>query len=274
MQCLIDFLSYENQMSLINLVQTRDETYQQELNSYKQLFLTMLNNITMGELAKNVEDRNQSLECIDYCPKGGECAYSSICYCIYKTIMTKIERNEINSFFNTIIYCYQCRINTDASTAIKILELLLDEYGIIPPFNIHKKEKNESEHQTQINLQELKIHNLDKRVLFRGRISVKEDQYFGKMDIFHVPYTQRYNLKNERFSLTGQPALYLGNSIPDLLEEMDININDRDMMKRVRISSYECISLKGDIYDLRCNYYDALNRQEHKLFTKELFLEI
>lgn len=143
MQCLIDFLSYENQMSLINLVQNRDETYQQELNSYKQLFLTMLNNIMMGELAKSVKDRNKNLECIDYCPKGGECAYSSICYCIYKTIMEEIERNDIKSFFDTITYCYQCRINTDASTAIKVLELLLDEYGIIPLFSIHKGEKND-----------------------------------------------------------------------------------------------------------------------------------
>lgn len=55
--------------------------------------------------------------------------------------MEEIERNDIKSFFDIITYCYQCRINIDASTAIKVLEVLIEEYGIIPHSHIHMEEK-------------------------------------------------------------------------------------------------------------------------------------
>lgn len=107
-------------------------------------------------------------------------------------------------------------------------------------------------------------------MFFRARVTAEPDQYLGKMEMFHVPFNKRYNLRNERFSLTGQPILYLGNSIPDLLEEMEISSDDQEAMKRVRISSFEFTKSNWRIYDLRCNIEEMLKHSETK-FTKQDF---
>lgn len=50
--------------------------------------------------------------------------------------------------------------------------------------------------------------------LFRVRSSIdKSEQDITPMDLFHVPISKRYVLGNERFSLPGQPCLYLSTSL-------------------------------------------------------------
>jgi len=265
--------------------------------SYKKLFLALLDYNCNGQLVRKEKTSVTNYECEAYCPKGGLCPYSAICTYIYSVIMKDIPYKDIEKFFNAIAYCYDRRINTDVSRALVALEAILDEYHLIPALGTLNNMENSKNATTEtisstystnsqkensmkslrdysykqkITQHELVIHNLKKRVFFRARIAAKTDQFFGKMDLFHVPFSQRYKLRNERFSLTGQPALYLGNSIPDLLEEMGICMNNEPLMERVRIASFE-LNESMFIYDLRCNYYDALQKQEKRLFTRELF---
>lgn len=50
--------------------------------------------------------------------------------------------------------------------------------------------------------------------LFRIRSHIdKPDDEVRPIDLFHIPYSKRYLLKNERFSISGQPCLYLATSL-------------------------------------------------------------
>lgn len=239
MNCLINILSVEKQKSLINLVQNRDETFEQQLESYKKLFLTVLDDCLGGKLRCESKDGNGTCNCDDFCRESNDCYCRSICSHIYSVITEKTDYREIDHFFESIRYCYHRWVNADGSVALAAFEAFLKEYELIAvPENNQGAEKSK----------DLTIRNLEKRVFYRARIVADLKQYLGKMDMFHVPFSKRYNLRNERFSLTGQPVLYLGNSIPDLLEEMGIDSTDREALKRVRISSFEFTNAQAMVF--------------------------
>lgn len=261
MNCLIRVLSYEKQRDLIHLVHNRDETFEQELVSYKKLFCTVLNYSLHGELIQ--KSGLDSFSC-----EANGCYCSSICSQIH-SVIKKIEIKEIEKFFDGIQYCYLRWIDSEASIALTAFEALLKEYDLISDCSLCEEDCQEKDSGSPP-VKDPIIQNLDKRVFFRARVTAEPDQYLGKMEMFHVPFNKRYNLRNERFSLTGQPILYLGNSIPDLLEEMGISSDDQEAMKCIRISSFEFTEPNMRVYDLRCNIEETLKHSENK-FTKQDF---
>ena len=40
--------------------------------------------------------------------------------------------------------------------------------------------------------------------------------------MFHIPFNKRYLIGNQRYSLTGQPMLYIGSSVIDVAKEIDV----------------------------------------------------
>lgn len=67
---------------------------------------------------------------------------------------------------------------------------------------------------------------LDERIIpennyfFRLRSSSIE-YLFKKEDLFHIPFEQRHKVGNQRYSISGYPCLYLGNSIYGCWEELN-----------------------------------------------------
>lgn len=59
--------------------------------------------------------------------------------------------------------------------------------------------------------------NINNTILYRGRHG---EGIFEKSDFYHIPYNKRYLISNQRYSLSGQPLLYLGFSIIDVLYEL------------------------------------------------------
>lgn len=243
--CLIEFLSDTNQKSIINMIQNRDETYEKQLVSYGRLFSDQLK----------------------YCLKksGRECSdMTCVCRVSCCKISDKIKewydaglQDDLEDFFKQTEDCYKLWVNSEISSALDAFTQLLedDRYGIITePANT-----------------DLCLKEVENRVFFRVRPS---REYLTRKEIFHIPFNKRYLISNQRFSLTGLPILYLGNSIPDLLEEIGSDSNH--IMNHLRVSSFEFKkdSEKGiepprEIFDLRCNLRQALcNPQE---FEKNAF---
>lgn len=268
MNCLINILSNEKQKKLINLVHNRDETFEQELVSYKKLFLTILNFCLKGKFLQNERDKQIKYNSDEFCTSG--CYCSSICSQIYSVIMSQVSLENFEQFFSGIQYCYLRWIDAEASVALTAFETLLKEYKLISDAPLCDAKLAKEKLSAPEGIRDLILHDLDKRVFFRARVTAEPSQYLGKMDMFHVPFNKRYSLRNERFSLTGQPMLYLGNSIPDVLEEMGINPTDTEALKRTRISSFEFTDPSMRIYDLRCNIEDTLKHSE-RIFTKQDF---
>lgn len=228
------------------MVQNRDETFEHALDSYKKLFLV--------EKDYCVGKRKQEAD--QFLCKDRECYFYDGCTAIYEEL-ERIKKKEIENFFNTIKECYTLWIDAKTSEALEKFEDLLKTRGLI-----YKEEAKEKD--------VLLVKDIDKQVFFRGR---KSDEFLGKRDMFHVPYNKRYNLRNERFSLTGQPILYLGNSIADIVEELDIDLNDKDAQQCLKVSSFEIKDgeKRNKIFDLRCNIGRDMKNVKKSSFTEEKF---
>jgi hypothetical protein len=64
------------------------------------------------------------------------------------------------------------------------------------------------------------------RLLFRAR---QTDSSFDSKEIkelFHIPFNKRHLISNQRFSISGQPMLYLSNSVLSVIEELDLPIEN------------------------------------------------
>ncbi len=60
-------------------------------------------------------------------------------------------------------------------------------------------------------IESVKSHNKDGYRLFRIRKS--EENIIERKDIFHIPFSKRHLVANQRYSIAGLPCLYLGSSI-------------------------------------------------------------
>ena len=58
--------------------------------------------------------------------------------------------------------------------------------------------------------------------------------HFGRKDLFHVPFENRYEIKTNRFSVPGLPCLYLSNSIYTCWEELD-----RPQLSKMYVSEFK-----------------------------------
>jgi hypothetical protein len=65
--------------------------------------------------------------------------------------------------------------------------------------------------------------NLRGLIFFRGR---KEEKPLTLKGIYHIPFNERYLISNQRYSVSGQPLLYLGLSPLDVVRELRGNIHD------------------------------------------------
>lgn len=77
--------------------------------------------------------------------------------------------------------------------------------------------------------------------------------------MFHIPFMQAYKIRNQRFSITGQPLLYLTYSISGIFNELSIH-NNMDEYEKLYIAQYR---LKHDaaawfdkIFDMTINAED------------------
>ena len=142
-----------------------------------------------------------------------------------------IEEPKIEHFFDELKLIYLEWIDAKTIQSIQRFMNLLKE------FNLLSFEKE--------------IKEFD--IFFKARSS---NQVLTRWDMFHIPFNKRYLIGNQRFSLTGQPMLYVGSSVLDVAEEIGI-----DKIADMKIS-YVQLPQKGlKIFDLRNNLaeeYDNL----------------
>ncbi len=114
----------------------------------------------------------------------------------------KIEIEEIDNFFEKLIEVYKNWISGKALVAMQSLHQLLTDKNIL-----NKEE----------------VFNLRNMLFFRGRENFGIP--YNRYDMFHIPYDKRYLVKNQRFSLSGYPLLYLNCSIKGVSHELEIENN-------------------------------------------------
>ncbi|WP_394899531.1 hypothetical protein [Clostridium paraputrificum] len=131
--------------------------------------------------------------------------------------LNEIQIDRIHNFFNIITRCYLEWINSELSTSLSDLKKLLSEYKIL---NFRSKIPNS--------------------VFYRGR---KSESFISHWDMFHIPFNRRYLIGNQRYSLVGQPLLYLAASPYCVVKELGTT-------KDVRISSFRFKEIPNlDLFD-------------------------
>ncbi|STB16865.1 hypothetical protein ACSXEW_00450 [Clostridium perfringens] len=145
-------------------------------------------------------------------------------------IIDEIKKEDIEKFFDSIKDVYIKWIDAKTRESIDIFEKLLNEYDIL----------------------DILTEDIEKDIFFKGR---KEKNILTKWDMFHIPFNKRYLIQNQRYSLTGQPIIYLGKSIVDIVEELSVE-DEIDL----KISSFQ-IRDGLKIYDLRNNIFNDITKK-------------
>lgn len=211
---LFNFFTYEYQAKLIQDAQRLDLSYEGALTQYWEIFTAHL------------------IECIETADPEVRSTqtYMNMKRIIDNDLPTNADRitvsgkasniSLISEMFLLIRQAYHCWTSSDLSIAIRILNYILT------------KKINVS------SIGEFPLNNNWK--LYRGRVSSKA---LDKIDMFHIPFTQAYKIRNQRFSITGQPLLYLADSISGVLNEL--SIHKADECDKLFVVQYR-LNLKGN----------------------------
>lgn len=145
----------------------------------------------------------------------------------FKEVVNGIDETSIENFFDELKNIYLDWINANTSNAITKFKNLMVEYEL---FQFSKP---------------LKKHE----VYFKGR---KTEQVITKWDMFHIPFNKRYLINNQRFSLTGQPMVYIGSSVLNVAKEIE-----SDDVKKIKFSTFQVKEDSLKIYDLKNNFIET-----------------
>lgn len=216
---------------MLCLIEFLDNTYQRKLRILSQ---------GRSEQYEDVIEqyKNMFLAHLNYAKgecKQKKCIYSSACK-VMKDEISKIEEDEIKEFFDKLKKIYLLWIDSSSIEAITTFNSLLKDYNLLTF--------------------KLEIKNYD--VFFKGRIS---NDYLTKWDMFHIPFNKRHLIENQRYSLTGQPIVYIGKSVIDIVEELGT-----EEFEKLKISTVQ-LPIDMSIYDLRNSILDDL----FKIFFDLLF---
>ena len=161
-------------------------------------------------------------ECVE------ECLLDDVCMEL-RRVVDSINTQEIEDFFECLKTIYLCWIDSKTNDAICLFTELLKNNDLL------KFER--------------KIGDFD--IYFKGRVS---EQVLTSWDMFHIPFNKRYLIQNQRYSLTGQPMLYIGSSVIDIVEEIEAK-----GVENLKISVVTFLDKNMKIYDLRSNVSETLD---------------
>lgn len=233
---LSNFFTYEYQAELIHDAQMLDHSYENALIEYWKIFTANLIKCYEAGRLKGIGSH-----IYDYTAK----ILDSInCDEFLKTVVledeneaitTELKVSIITEMFLLIRQVYHCWTSCDLSTSIKVMDHVLNDILQISDISTFKLSPTS--------------------ILFRGRVS---DTQLDKSNMFHIPFMQAYKIRNQRFSITGQPLLYLTDRVSGVFNEL--SIRNREDYEKLHIVQYRLNPDKAtwfdNIFDITINAKD------------------
>lgn len=165
-----------------------------------------------------------------------KCLNFEACQCIYKELK-KTDMKKMEEFFNGIVNVYLYWIDANCTGAIQNFQKLLNRYKLLESSNV--------------------LDFAD--IYFKGRVTA---EVLTCWDMFHIPFNKRYLINNQRYSLTGQPLMYIGSSVLDVVAELE-----NENLSKLKISAIQ-VPKNIKLYDLRNNIHEELNNLQTELMIK------
>ena len=140
-------------------------------------------------------------------------------------VLKNVDTRKVLDFFDSLRSVYLNWINTQIGEAINNLDLLLQSYNLFDTGD-----------------------SIQSEIFFRGR---KSKDFISHWDMFHIPFNKRYLIQNQRYSINGQPILYLSSSPYCVIKELgtseDIRISSFRVTEGTSFNVYENINKFNNI---------------------------
>lgn len=124
----------------------------------------------------------------------------------------EVFKKELTNSTTALLKAYNCYSEGKLIKAINFMKKFLDA-DVIKTFNL-----------------------IPSQCWFRARKTNKNASGFKAKEMFHIPFEKRTEVVNYRFSITGYPCLYIGNSILSCWEEMHTPALDDFVVSRVQVN--------------------------------------
>jgi hypothetical protein len=175
-----------------------DDDFQEKIRSFSQLKSERFEDI-LEHFKSNFLNELGLLENINHCEthKHFNTKTQKLAVEFHKQIN---ELKDLELFFNSLIMIYLSWIKGNISKSKEEFRNLLFSKDIFQSTD--------------------KINNT---IFFRGR---KSQNLLTKDDIFHIPFNKRNQIGNQRYSISGQPVLYFGYSLIDIVFELNGKIDE------------------------------------------------
>jgi hypothetical protein len=137
--------------------------------------------------------------------------------------------DEINNAFQTIIDIYEKYVSQNPKIATDSLWRYLESKNLL------------TDH-----------YQFERRLLFRARVKVKDDNSdtWEAKDYFHIPFSKRHLVKEQRFSVNGQPMLYFGSSVLNLTKELNSIIDNLAVAAFIPPQKLKIFDLRNSISEV------------------------
>ena len=222
MSCVCCFFDPDYQMKL-KKKNFNEERFENRLDYYKKLYLEEIESLSTVELCN-----------CDYSQK-----YKK--YSLFRNttndLLNSIKNNKANveAFFDFFINIYIDYVTNGAFHAITNFSTFLSNEQLI----------RGSQNPVGYN-----------QLLFRARMHEKMHETFNELELFHVPFSSRCKLTSQRFSVSGQPLLYLTKSIFSAEKEIEQKINK--LQFAAYLPNYSYCFYNKKIFDLSFYIFDSI----------------
>lgn len=231
-----DFITDTEQYSIKrgSRVFDKDQPFENVLTAYQQLFMQHFESLTIEEESKYLND-----------PLKTDAGLKEWLGNFLQLI--KNDKQNIIKLFADLENIYEVFIGGKHQTAVSLLYHLLEKYDLLD--NVYYEMLG---------------------CFFRGRIIQKGDNYLEEAYYYHIPFNKRFLIKNQRFSFSGIPLLYAGESLISTFYELGAkDLEDKgiavatfnyDHLAYIHLDKdWQRIRSRNKIFDITNSIYDLIN---------------
>jgi len=243
---IFTFLSDQYQHEIKQQAEIGAERFEVVMKNYKNIFWSEFASLSH---ISNCIELNPKIEHLTSANKKNLQTWLD---CFYKTISA--STTQLQTFFDELIEIYETYIQGNLTLASEKFNILLTNHNLYNsasdfekyyPITFRGRINNPYNGYNPFKY----IHNFINRLVCKSK---KPIDYF-----YHIPFNKLHFIKNYRFSLSGQPFIYLGASIPTVLLELRSDLNK---IKNIELSSW---GIKPNehlrMYDISNSLYDLIN---------------
>jgi hypothetical protein len=244
---IFTFLSDQFQHELKQRAETGTDRFEVVMSNYKKIFWTEFAALSPISTCAELNPK------IEHLAAANRQNLQSWLECLQQTITT--AKPGLQTFFDDLIDIYSTYIGGNITSASEKFDLLLTNNNLYDSavdfaghYPITFRGRTNPPPYTGCN----PFIRILACIKSCKKVTIPSADYF-----YHIPFNRLHYIKNYRFSITGQPIIYLGASIPTVLFELRSDLSN---FKNIELSAWGTKPGKRlKMYDISNFFYDLIN---------------